>query len=69
MHVTVAGDGNLSGFGDQLSSQRNSAAQHSQLNGRRILGSNPQCEEKYLHWVKGSDSPGPVVHLPVSDPY
>ena len=64
MPVTVIA-GNFSGFGDQLSSGRTTFPKYSQLTGRRVIGVNPQCEEALLQWVKGSDSPGPTVELPV----
>lgn len=57
--------GNFSGFGDQLSSRRTTFPKYSQLTGRRVIGLNPQCEEASLEWVRGSDSPGPTVELPV----
>ena len=56
--------GNFSGFGDQLSSRRTTFPKYSQLTGRRVIGVNPQCEEAFLQWVKGSGS-GSSVELPV----
>lgn len=64
MPVTEIG-GCFSGFGDQLSSLRTTFPQHRQPTGKRILGVNPQCEEAWLQWVKGADSPGPTIDLPV----